>query len=102
MSSLTNDDVLRLARLANLTLTDQEIDSLKTQLSDVIVYFEELKEVPTDSVMPTSQTTGLEDVLRDDNVDPTRTLSIDEALSGTDKIHNGYFVVDQVIDKDAQ
>lgn len=101
MSSLTTDDVLRLARLANLTLTDIEIDSLKTQLSDVINYFEELKEVPTDNVIPTSQTTGLEDVLRDDNIDPTRTLSIDEALSGTEKTHNGYFVVDQVIDKNA-
>lgn len=99
MSSLTTDDILHLARLANLTLSDDEISSLKTQLSDVISYFEELKEVPTDNVLPTSQTTGLEDVLRDDEVDTTRVLKVEEATSGTDKIHNNYFVVDQVIDK---
>lgn len=99
MSSLTTDDILRLAKLANLTLTDREISSLKTQLSDVIDYFEELKKVSTDNVIPTSQTTGLEDVLRSDEVDTTRILPVEDAIAGTDKIHNDYFVVDQVINK---
>lgn len=100
MSKLTNDDIPRLAALANLSLTDSEIKSLKAQLSDVINYFEELKKVPTDNVLPTSQTTGLEDVLRDDVIDPNRILKVADATSGTEKIHNDYFVVDQVIKKD--
>ena len=89
MSGLTTDEILHLSRLANLTLSKKETTTLKDQLSDVINYFKELKKLRTDDVSPTSQTTGLEDVLREDQVDAT-----------TDKTHNGAFVVPQVIDKD--
>jgi len=100
MSGLTTKEVLRLAALANLTLTDGEIESLRLELFDVINYFEGLKKLRTDNVLPTSQTTGLNDILRQDKIDATRILSLEEALSGTEKVHNGAFVVQQVIDKD--
>lgn len=101
MSKLSADEVKKLAELAKLKLSENEIKRLQNELSDVISYFAELTKVPTDNTLPTSQTTGLEDVLRDDEVNTDRILSNEEALSGTDKIHNGYIVVPQVINKDA-
>lgn len=100
MSGLTTGEVLRLATLANLTLTKEEINSLKVELSDVINYFEKLKKLRTDEISPTSQTTGLENVLKKDKVDATRILTKEEVLSATDKTHSSAFVVPQVIDKD--
>jgi len=100
MSSLTSKDVLRLARLANIILSKPEVTSLKEELSEVVDYFEKLKKVNTENIKPTSQTTGLQDVLRDDEVDTSLILPREDALSGTEKTHNGYFVVTQVVDKD--
>lgn len=70
------------------------------QLSEVIGYFEQLSSVNTDGIPPTSQTTGLLDVLREDTVNAARVLPQNKATSGTEKVKNGAFLVPQVIDKD--
>ena len=98
MTHLTTDDVAHVALLANLPLTKEELEKFKDQLSPVISYIDELSEVDTDDVPPTSQTTGLENVMREDEIDVTRILSQEQALSGTEKTHNGYFVVDMVLE----
>ena len=74
-----------------------EIDKYVTQLSSVIDYFSELNEVDTNRVEPTSQTTGLENVTRSDLVREENSLTQDEAISGSDKIYNGYFKVNAVL-----
>lgn len=89
MTSLEKSDVKRLAKLADLELSESEIKELTPQLSEVINFFDELKEVNTDSVEPTSQTTGLTDVLRKDEIDSTRIL----------KLENNYFEVKALLDK---
>lgn len=100
MSSLTQSDILHVGKLANLTFKKSELKTFKDQLSHVLNYFEELKKVNTDNVEPTSQTTGLENVSRSDEIDNVSVLSNEEATSGTEKIHNGAFVVPQVLDKE--
>ena len=100
MSALSTDEVLRLAKLANLTLTNEEINSIKSELSEILNYFQNLKKLRTDDVTGTSQTTGLEDVLRPDEINTLSILDAKEATSGTDNIHNNSFVVPQVIDKE--
>lgn len=95
--SLTKADVEHVAKLARLTLTASEIAKFQKQLSAIISYIDELSEVDTTSVEPTSQTTGLENVSRSDEIDIAAILNQDEALSGTEKVHNGYFVVSMVL-----
>ncbi|KKR44363.1 MAG: aspartyl/glutamyl-tRNA amidotransferase subunit C [Candidatus Woesebacteria bacterium GW2011_GWF1_40_24] len=95
MVKLNKEDVLHVAKLAKLNISDQEIDKFTPQLSNVINYFGELSEVDTEGVEPTSQTTGLENVSRPDNLGSS--LSPEEAISGSDKIHNGYFKVGAVL-----
>ena len=97
MAKLTKDDVLHVAKLSNLKLTDSEIKKFTPQLSEIIKFIGNLNEVNTDEIEPTNQTTGLTNVLRDDIVRPEITLTQDKALSGTDKIYNGYFKVSAVL-----
>jgi aspartyl-tRNA(Asn)/glutamyl-tRNA(Gln) amidotransferase subunit C len=68
MTQLTRDDVLKLARLSRLALTDEEIDEFLNELSSVLQYVEQLKDVDVSGLNPTSQVTGLTNVMRDDTV----------------------------------
>jgi aspartyl-tRNA(Asn)/glutamyl-tRNA(Gln) amidotransferase subunit C len=98
MGSLSKKDVEHVARLARLKLTPAEIAKFQKQLSEVVAYVGELSGVDTSEIEPTSQTTGLTNVARNDEVN-SKGLSLSEALSGTEKTHNDYFVVPQLIDK---
>lgn len=102
MSQLTQDDVTHVAKLAQLKLTKEETEKYKDQLTHVLNYFDELNEVDTGSTEPTSQTTGLINVTRHDQIDSTHVLNVEDALSGSDKTKNGYFEVPAILDKNLQ
>lgn len=68
MADLSRDDVLKLARLARLTLTDEEVEQYRTQLSEILKYVEQLRSVDVDGLEPTSQVTGLKNVTREDEI----------------------------------
>jgi aspartyl-tRNA(Asn)/glutamyl-tRNA(Gln) amidotransferase subunit C len=74
MTTLTKAQVLHIAKLARLELKDGEAEKMATELSSILKYVDILGEVPTDSVEPTAQVTGLETVLRDDIVKPSEAL----------------------------
>jgi len=97
MAKLTKDEVLHIAKLASLSLNHSEIEKFLPQLSKIVDYIGQLKEVDTKGTEPTAQVTGLENVLRKDEINSTNVLSEDEALSGTDEIHNGYFKVGAIL-----
>jgi len=97
MKKLSNANILHVAKLAKLNLTDDEIERFSDQLSRVVDNFEELSSVDTDAIEPTNQTTGLENVYRSDEAKSTQSLNQDEALAGSDKIFNGYFKVGAIL-----
>jgi aspartyl-tRNA(Asn)/glutamyl-tRNA(Gln) amidotransferase subunit C len=68
MANLTNDDVLKLARLSRLQLTEEEIEQFKTEISAILGYVEQLQGVDLDGYEPTYQVTGLKNVTRPDEV----------------------------------
>lgn len=68
MTQITRDDVLHLAQLSSLQLSEAEIDGLQTDISNILGYVEQLGELDTSSVEPTYQVTGLKNVWRDDTV----------------------------------
>lgn len=78
MAKLTKSDVLHIAKLAKLNLNDVEVEKFLPQLSKVVDFVGQLSEVDTSGVEPTSQTTGLENVTREDIVDTSRVLPQDE------------------------
>ncbi|HUD09820.1 MAG TPA: Asp-tRNA(Asn)/Glu-tRNA(Gln) amidotransferase subunit GatC [Patescibacteria group bacterium] len=90
-------DVLHIAKLANLPLRKEEIKKYEEQLSAILEYIEKLKQVKTDDVPETSQTTGLENVTRDDSTTPSLTQT--EALSNTKNSQKGTFKVKAIFEQ---
>lgn len=68
MAKLSRDDVLKLARLSRLELTEAEIEQFRGELSDILEYVEQLQKVDTKGLKPTYQVTGLSSVMRKDEV----------------------------------
>lgn len=68
MADLTRDDVLKLAQLARLRVSDDEVAEFQQELEEILHYVEQLNDVDVSGLQPTSQVTGLENVTRDDEV----------------------------------
>lgn len=66
MAKLTREDVLKLAKLARLQLSDDEIARFQDEISAILGYVEQLQEVDLTGLEPTYQVTGLKDVTRPD------------------------------------
>lgn len=72
MAKLTRDDIVQLAQLARLQLSESEISKLQSELGSILGYVEQLNDVDVSGLMPTSQVTGLTNVMRaDEPVDYT-------------------------------
>ena len=80
MSEMTPDAVRRLAGLARIALSDEEITKLAGELGAIVSAVETVQSVAGDDVPPTSHPIPLGNVFRNDIVGDT--LTTDEALAG--------------------
>ena len=63
---LDKNTVHHLAKLAKMQLSDEETTTIQKELSDILDFVETINELDLNNVQPTSQVTGLEDVMRQD------------------------------------
>ena len=77
---LTKEDIKHIANLARLELNEEELELYGEQLSAVLEYINQLKEVDTIDVEPTAQVTGLENIWRKDKIEPWRKDEVQAAL----------------------
>ncbi|NBU33576.1 Asp-tRNA(Asn)/Glu-tRNA(Gln) amidotransferase subunit GatC [bacterium] len=68
MSQLSKQDILKLARLARLRLSDVEVEKYQKELSAILGYVEHLDSVDTSGLTPTYQVSGLTNVVREDEI----------------------------------
>jgi aspartyl-tRNA(Asn)/glutamyl-tRNA(Gln) amidotransferase subunit C len=68
---LTREEVLHIARLARVALTEEEMTRMSEQLSNLLEHFEVLQKVDTEGVPPTAQSVTLQSVMRGDVVAPS-------------------------------
>ena len=69
--SLSLKDVEHVAALARLGLTREELETLRDQLSSILGHIEVLNQLDTGSISPTAQVIAVENVMRDDVVQPS-------------------------------
>jgi aspartyl-tRNA(Asn)/glutamyl-tRNA(Gln) amidotransferase subunit C len=81
MAKLTRDDVLKLASLARISLSDDEVNEYVLELSAILQYVEQLSTVNVVGFEPTNQVTGLHNVMRKDEV-------VDYGYEPLDMLHN--------------
>jgi aspartyl-tRNA(Asn)/glutamyl-tRNA(Gln) amidotransferase subunit C len=91
------DDVARIAQLARLALTDDELALYARQLADILAYAEQLQEIDITGVPPTSHPLALTAALRSDEVRPS--LPREESLRAAPEadLTAGLFKVPRVI-----
>jgi len=77
---IDREQVLHVARLARLRLTDEEVDRMAEELSGILDHVEAIAELDLDGVEPTTHVVALENVLREDRATPS--LERAEALAG--------------------
>ena len=92
---LSRDDVLHVAKLARLTLTDDEVDLFTEQLSAVLAHAADVAALDTSGVPPTAHPLPLVNVLRDDTVTPS--LDRDEVLDQAPATEDGRFKVPPIL-----
>lgn len=68
MAKLTTKDILKLAQLSKLHLTDDEVAQFADEITSILGYVEQLKNVDLKDYEPTSQVTGLVNVTRPDEI----------------------------------
>ncbi|PIR12739.1 Asp-tRNA(Asn)/Glu-tRNA(Gln) amidotransferase GatCAB subunit C [Candidatus Falkowbacteria bacterium CG11_big_fil_rev_8_21_14_0_20_39_10] len=95
---LTKDEIKHIANLARLDLTEAEFKKYGSQLSDVLNYIDQLKEVDTAGVEPTAQVTGLENVLREDVVFDWNDKERQAALKEAPETEDGQVKVRRVLE----
>lgn len=99
---ISREDVLHVAGLAHLELTDAEVETYRQQLDAILTYVDKLNQLDTKNVEPMAQslasTPGAEGaVLRDDV--PTGSDVADAVLSGAPDSGKPYFRVPKVIER---
>lgn len=97
---ISRDDVLKVAALANLELSDAEVDTYQSHLDDILTYIDKLNEVDTADVEPLTQVVAVstdESTLRDDVI--VRSDVISEVLQGSPDPDAPYFRVPRVIER---
>lgn len=83
--------VLHVARLARLELTDDEVGRISTELSNVLGYIEKINELQLDGVPPTTHVVEVSNALRPDAVEPS--LPREVALANAPAVAGGGFLV---------
>jgi aspartyl-tRNA(Asn)/glutamyl-tRNA(Gln) amidotransferase subunit C len=96
MARITRDEVERVARLARLTLTDEEREAMTTQLDAILGYVDALNALDTAGIEPTTTVIPTVSVLREDVVRPS--LSQDEALANAPDREGVFFRVPRIIE----
>jgi aspartyl-tRNA(Asn)/glutamyl-tRNA(Gln) amidotransferase subunit C len=92
---LTQEEVLHVAELARLSLGPEEVERFTRQLNDILGYVEQLQELDTAGVAPMSHVVPVDNVFRDDKVQPG--LDREQALKNAPAREEGAFLVPRVI-----
>jgi len=92
---ISRDDVAHVARLARLTITDDELDTFTGQLASILGHAADVEALDLDDVPPTSHPIPLRNVVRPDEVRPC--LDRDEVLAQAPAAEAGMFRVPPVL-----
>lgn len=95
--SLTREQVLHIARLAQIELSEEDVVTFQEQLSEILEHFEALQQLDTEGVPPTAYPLPLESVMRPDEARPP--LPREEILANAPLVESNAFRVRAVLDE---
>ncbi len=95
---LSREEVMHIALLARLGLTDSDVETFREQLSNILENFEVLQQVDTSDVPPTAQSITLRNVMKDDEA--RTSLSPGEILANAPQKEVDFFKVRAVLENE--
>lgn len=95
MADLTREDILKLAKLSKLELTDSQVEKFRVELEEIVGYVEQLQSVDVSGLEPTNQVTGLTNVMRPDEIEEY--ASREELLKNLPSSENGHIKVNRIV-----
>lgn len=96
MAELTPQDILKLARLARIQVTEDELQKYSKELTAILQYVQQLENVDTKGLKPTYQVTGLTDVMRADELHDYG-VTAEELLKNAPATEAGHIKVKRMI-----
>lgn len=96
MSRISMDQVKHVAHLARLAITEEEAERFTSQLDQIISFAEQLNELDTENVEPTSHVLNMKNVMREDT--PQKGLPVEEVLKNAPDSKDGHIRVPSILD----
>lgn len=93
---ISREEVLHIARLARINLSEAEIEGYQKDLNSILQYVAKLEQLDTTQVEPTTHAVPLELTLREDEV--IQRLTPEEILSNAPAVEDGHFRVPRVVE----
>ena len=96
MAKISKEEVKYVAELAKLAITEEETEKFATQLGAIIEYAEQLNELDTTNVKPTSHVLDIKNVMREDI--PEKGLPREEVLKNAPDHQDGLIRVPSILE----
>jgi len=96
MSHISIEEVKHVAHLARLAITDEEAAMFTEQLDSIISFAEELNEVDTENVKPTTHVLQMKNIMREDV--PDKGLPVEDVVKNAPDHKDGYIRVPSILD----
>lgn len=93
---ISKKEVEHIALLSRLSLTEEEKERYRKELSSILDYVNKLNEINTDDIIPTAHVMDLKNVFREDEVIPS--MDRDRVLANAKEKQNGCFKVPRIIE----
>jgi aspartyl-tRNA(Asn)/glutamyl-tRNA(Gln) amidotransferase subunit C len=97
MAKISREEVIQIASLARLKLSEEEVQLFQEQLGKILDHFQALAEVDTSNIQRNDNALSSKNVFRED--EPRPSILTEEALKNAPKQRDGFFVVPKVIEK---
>lgn len=94
---LSREEILHIASLARIGLKEADIEKYRTELSDILDYFEKLDEVDVEAVEPIGHITGMRNTFRNDKHFDFGDLGKEAILKNAPEKKEGYIKVKSVL-----
>ncbi len=94
--SVTRKDIEKIAELANLKFSEEELENFSSQMNEILAYMDKLNELNTENVEPLSHPVEQSNVFRDDILKPS--IRTEQALKNAPGSEDNHFKVPKVIE----
>ncbi|MDO4872164.1 MAG: Asp-tRNA(Asn)/Glu-tRNA(Gln) amidotransferase subunit GatC [bacterium] len=97
MEKISKDEVKHLAKLSNISLSEDEAASLQGDLANIVAYIEQLDELNTDGVEPTYSVSKNQNVWREDEIDDYGVGKVELLALAGENMQDGQVKVPKVL-----